>query len=182
MNAATRLAAGIAAALTVLLLQATIIDPLTAPVPVSLPALVVALVAIIAGPGVGLGFGFALGLLADLGSDHPAGLLALCWLGIGVLGGQLGGPAVERGYSSRGIAVSAAVLAGAAELAAGLMLAALGSHGATAWLAVRDVVPVVVLDCLLGLGLVVPVRALLRSQGLLARRPRAELVGRMHVG
>ena len=31
-----------------------------------------------------MSFGFAAGLVADLGSAHPAGVLALCWLGVGV--------------------------------------------------------------------------------------------------
>ena len=57
-----------------------LVGPLTVPVPVSLPALLVAAVALVDGPGVGMAFGFAAGLLADLGSEHPAGVLALCWM------------------------------------------------------------------------------------------------------
>jgi hypothetical protein len=79
MNRA-RVAAALAALLTALLLQATLIGPVTMPLPVSLPALLVAAIALVDGPGAGLAFGFAIGLIADLGSEHPAGVLALCWL------------------------------------------------------------------------------------------------------
>ncbi len=37
--------------------------------------------------GAGMAFGFAAGLIADLGSAHPAGVLALCWLGVGLVCG-----------------------------------------------------------------------------------------------
>ena len=43
--------------------------------------MLVAAVALVDGPAPACRFGFAAGLLADLGSDHPAGVLALCWLG-----------------------------------------------------------------------------------------------------
>ena len=78
--------------LTALLLQATLIGPLTFPVPVSLPALLVIVVGIYAGPGVGVGLGFSTGLLADLGSDNPAGVQALCFLGAGLVAGIARGP------------------------------------------------------------------------------------------
>ncbi len=57
-----RALAALAAIITALLLQATLVAPLTMPVPISLPALVVAAVALSDGPGAGLSFGFATGL------------------------------------------------------------------------------------------------------------------------
>ncbi|MGX7679181.1 rod shape-determining protein MreD [Jatrophihabitans sp. DSM 45814] len=174
----TRLISAVATVLTALLLQATLVGPLTFPVPVSLPVLLVVVVAIYAGPGVGLGLGFCTGLLADLGSAHPAGVQALCWMGAGVAAGVLGGLAVERGYRTRAVAAMAALIAGFAGLAVGLVLAVLGSHDASFGLAVRLFVPVVLTDALLGLAVVPAVRAMLRAQGIRADRPTAELVGR----
>ena len=80
-----RVAAALAAIITALLLQATLVAPVTAPWPVSLPAVLVAAVALVDGPATGMSLGFAAGLVADLGSHHPAGVLALCWLGVGLL-------------------------------------------------------------------------------------------------
>lgn len=178
---ASRIAAAIAAVLTVLLLQASLIGPLTFPVPVSLPALLVIVAAIYAGPGLGLGLGFVTGLLADLGSDNPAGVQALCWMLAGLVAGMLGGLATERGYRTRGVAGMAAVLAAGTSVLASLLLAVLGSHAATAGLAVTDLIPVGLLDALIGLLLVPVVRWLLRSQGVRAPRVRAQLLGRADV-
>lgn len=177
----SRLAAAVASLITVLLLQASLIGPLTFPVPVSLPALLVIVVALYAGPGVGMGLGFATGLLADLGSDHPAGVQALCWMAAGLLAGMVGGLATERGYRTRGVAAMAAVLGAATSCVVALVLAVLGSHAATAGLAARAVIPVGLTDALLGLVLVPIVRRMLRAQGVRAVRPRAELVGRHDV-
>ena len=88
-----RVAAALAAILTALLLQATVIAPATVPWPVSLPAVLVAAVALVDGPATGMSFGFAAGLIADLGSHHPAGVLALCWLGVGPAVRDAGRPA-----------------------------------------------------------------------------------------
>ena len=174
----SRIAAAIAAVLTALLLQATFIGPLTFPVPVSLPVLLVVVVGIYAGPGIGLGLGFATGLVADLGSDHPAGVQALCWLGAGLVAGVLGGLATERGYGTRGVAALAALIAAATSVVTGGLLAVLGSHAATVRLAVVDVVPVGLADALLGLLLVPVVRFMLRAQGVRSPRPVAQFVGR----
>jgi rod shape-determining protein MreD len=177
----TRIASAVAGVLTVLLLQASLIGPLTFPVPVSLPALLVIVVAIYAGPGIGIGLGFSTGLLADLGSDQPAGVQALCWMAAGLVGGMLGGLATERGYGTRGVAAMAAVLGAATGLGVALMLAVLGSHAASAGAAVRLVVPVGLTDALLGLLLVPAVRAMLHAQGIRAARPTADVLGRGHV-
>jgi cell shape-determining protein MreD len=176
-----RLVTAVASVITVLLVQATVVGPLTFPLPVSLPALLVIVVGIYAGPGVGLSLGFATGLLADLGSDHPAGVLALCWLAAGLAAGKLGGLATERGYRTRGVAGLAAVLAACTALGVGFLLAVLGSHGDTLMLAVRSVIPVGLVDALLGLALVPLTRGMLRAQGVRGSRPGADAVGRMHV-
>jgi rod shape-determining protein MreD len=177
----SRVALACAGLLTTLLLQATLIGPLTFPAPVSLPVLMIVVVGIYAGPGVGLGLGFATGLLADLGSDHPAGVQALCWMTAGLVAGMVGGLTIQRGWRSRGIAAIAAGLAALTSALVTVMLAILGSHGASVWLAVRDLAPVGLSDALLGLVLVPAVRGLLRSQGIRAPRPAVDVIGRAHV-
>jgi rod shape-determining protein MreD len=174
---ASRIASAVAGVITALLVQATLIGPLTFPVPVSLPALLVIVVGIYAGPGIGMGLGFTTGLLADLGSDHPAGVQALCWLAAGLVAGKLGGLATQRGYGTRGVAGLAALLGAATSGVLGLMLAILGSHAATALLAVRYLIPVGLTDALLGLLVVPLVRSLLRAQGIRSPRPVGRLIG-----
>lgn len=173
----TRIASAVAGVLTALLLQASLLGPLTFPVPVSLPALLVIVVGIYAGPGVGMALGFATGLLADLGSDHPAGAQALCWLAAGLVAGMLGGLPLQRGYGTRPVAALAAVLGAATSGVLGLLLAILGSHAATAVLALKYLIPVGLTDALLGLAVVPVVRALLRAQGVRSPRPATRLIG-----
>lgn len=96
-----RCAAGLAAVVSAMLVQATVIGPLVYPVPVSLPLLVVVAVAVLSGPGTGLALGFGAGLLADLNAHHPVGVLALVWLGAGVVAGILGGLVMEPGRAAR---------------------------------------------------------------------------------
>lgn len=177
----SRVASAVAAVLTALLLQATLIGPWTFPVPVSLPALLVIVVGIYAGPGVGVGLGFATGLLADLGSQHPAGVQALCWLGAGLAAGVVGGLATERGYGTRGVAALAALLAAVTSAASTVLLAVLGSHAAGFELAVQYLIPVGLADALLGLAVAPAVRRMLRAQGVRAPRPTAAYIGRVHV-
>jgi hypothetical protein len=86
-----RCAAGLAGIVSAMLVQATLVGPLVYPVPISLPLLVVVGVALVAGPSTGIALGFGAGLLADLNSHHPVGLLALTWLGAGVVAGIAGG-------------------------------------------------------------------------------------------
>ncbi|MEP6851326.1 MAG: hypothetical protein ABJA87_01460 [bacterium] len=184
--------AGLAAIVTVLLLQATVIGPLTVPLPVSLPAVLVAAVGLRAGPAAGIGFGFSAGFLGDLGSDHPAGVLALVWLGVGLTAGVLGGlvTPVElatpvgrrhisrrsaRGHRSRsrvdGLfalrpqASLAGALAGLAAPAAALVLTVTGTAADT-WLytAVRSA-PAALLDAVLALAVVPAVGAVLDATG-----------------
>ena len=164
-----RLLAGIAAILTALVLQATLISPLTMPFPVSLPAVLVASVALTAGPSTGIALGFTAGLFADLGSEHPAGVLALCWLGVGVLCGVLAGQ-VSR---LREAALACGIVCGVTSGVVILLLTVLGSSGANVGLSARDTIPAALGDGLLGLLVLPMVRAMLRTEALCAQRPIA---------
>jgi rod shape-determining protein MreD len=160
-----RLAAATAAILTALLLQATLVAPLTAPFAVSLPAVLVAAVALVDGPAAGMSFGFVAGLMADLGSHHPAGVLALCWLGIGLLCGTF----ADR-RSMRRDAVAAGIGCGLAGSAATLLLVLVHSGG-PAWDAARYLVPTGLADAVLALVVLAIVRRMLRSDSLRAPHP-----------
>lgn len=96
-----RCAAGLAAVVSAMLVQATLIGPLVYPVPVNLPLLVVVGVAVLSGPATGIALGFGAGLLADLTSHHPVGLLALIWLGAGIVAGVVGGLVLDPGQANR---------------------------------------------------------------------------------
>jgi len=165
-----RALAALAALITALLLQATLVAPLTMPVPISLPALVVAAVALSDGPGTGLSFGFASGLVADLASNHPAGVLALSWLVVGVLCGL--------GADGTSVRLDAAIAAGvctAVSVVTALLLLATNSAGATAAQAVHDIVPTLLGSALLALVVVPLVRRCLRNPALRALRPAPPL-------
>ena len=133
--------------------------------PLSLPAVLVAAAALVEGPTTGMAFGFSLGLVADLGSSHPAGVLALSWLGLGLVCGLAG----DR-RTVLGDVLIAAVGCALATLFAGLLLAVVHAGGATAWVAVRGTVPAGVGDALLALAVIPLVRAFLRTDTLRARR------------
>jgi rod shape-determining protein MreD len=165
-----RVAAALAAILTALLLQATLVAPLTIPMPVSLPAVLVAAVALVDGPGSGMAFGFTAGLLADLGSTHPAGVLALCWLGIGLVCGR----AADR-FSVRRDAAMAAAVCALAGLAATVLFAIVNSGGASVADGFVRVIPSGLGDALLALAVVPIVRMFLRSDVLRAPQPVLEL-------
>jgi len=169
-----RVAAALAALLTALLLQGTLVGPLTMAVPVSLPAVLVAAVALVNGPATGMSFGFTSGLIADLGSAHPAGVLALSWLGLGMTCGLAAGR-----RTARGDAAVAALCCALAAVFTTMLLVVVHAGGATAWLAVRSAVPAGLGDALLALGVVPVVRAFLRTDGLRAPRP---LAGDLSVG
>lgn len=182
-----RVAAAVAALLTALLLQASVVGPLVLSVPVSLPALLVAAVALVDGAGVGLAFGFAAGLVADLGAEHPAGLLGLCWLVVGTVCGLCASDhaSVRRDAALAGLVCG---LAGAAALLVLAVVPAAGGRGAvrsgvlgsgvlgSGVLAstARDVVLAVLGNALLALGVVPLVRFFLHSAAL--RLPRPVLV------
>ena len=165
---ATRVAAAVAALITALLLQATVVAPATYPWPVSLPAVLVAAVALVDGPGTGMSLGFAAGLIADLGSHHPAGVLALCWLAVGVVCGTM---SVLR--SVRRDALLAGVVCAAAS-AVTIVLLDLGNGSVDLIAAVRYLAPTALVDTALALVLVPVVRAALCTEAL---RSRAPLVG-----
>lgn len=160
----SRIAAAHAAVLTALLLQATLVAPVTMSAQLSLPAVLVAALAVNCGAGAGISVGFAAGLVADLGSSHPAGVLALCWLGIGVVCGLL----VEAARSLRAQVVLIGVVCGVGSSLATLLLTALGEPGATVLGAARGLLPSVAGDLLLALAVTPIVRWFLRSQALRA--------------
>lgn len=162
-----RVAAGVAAMLTALLVQATVIGPALLPAPASLPAVLVAAVALVDGPGTGIAFGFATGLVADLGSEHLAGVLALCWLAVGVACGAL----ASSFASIRRDAALAGLAGGLSALASGVLVAAFAGDGAGMMTAVRLAIPATLLDMLLGLAVVPLVRLLLHTETLRAPRP-----------
>jgi rod shape-determining protein MreD len=160
-----RLVAALAAALTALLLQAVLVAPVTAPWPLSLPAVLVAAVALIDGPATGMSFGFAVGLLADLGSNHPAGVLALCWLGVGLLCGML---ADRRGL--RRDALTAGLVCAAGSFVATLFLAVVHA-GAEAMDAITYVLPAAAGDIVLAFGVLAVARRMLHTESLRAPHP-----------
>lgn len=167
-----RVSAALAGMLTVLLLQATLVVPLTAPAAVSLPAVLIAGVALLDGPAAGISLGFALGLIADLGSRHPAGILALTWLGLGLVAGQLAGR-----RSVRADALVGAALCTVAAIGTAVLLAVVHADGATVLAGVRTAIPVFLGDALLALAVFALLRKLLRAEAL--RPPhasRSELV------
>jgi rod shape-determining protein MreD len=161
----SRLFAALAGILTVLVLQATLIGPVFAPYPVALPAVLVAAVAFVDGPATGMSLGFAAGLVADLGSAHPAGVLALCWLGVGLVCGTV----ADRRSVWRD-ALSAGLVCGAAAVAATLLLA-LVHRGPTVSDAVRYALPAGLGDIALALVLIPLTRAMLHTESLRAPHP-----------
>jgi cell shape-determining protein MreD len=170
MNPA-RLLAALTALVTALLLQATVVGPLAMWVPVSVPAVLVAAVALVDGPATGISFGFTAGLLADLGSNHPAGVLALSWLGLGLVCGLV----ADR----RTVVGDALVVGGfgaAAALFTALVLTVVHAGGATAAAGLRTTLPAGLGDALLALAVAPLVRAALHTHRLRARRTPVALL------
>jgi cell shape-determining protein MreD len=161
-----RVAAAAAGILTALLLQATLIGPVTSPWPVSLPAVLVLAVAFVDGPATGMSFGFAVGLVADLGSSHPAGVLALCWMGMGLIGGLV----ADRRSLVRD-AISAGLLCGVVSSVATLVLLIVHAQDGSALDAVRDLGPAALGDAVLALLLVPLVRRMLHTDSLRVAQP-----------
>lgn len=159
-----RAAAAAAGIGTALLFQATLIAPAFGTIPVSLPAVVVAAVALVDGPAVGIAFGFAAGLVADLGSDHPAGILALCWLTVGLVAGTF----AERRNLRRDAAAVAVICTAAAFVAAAALALV---HGGTVGTVLRSALPCLLGDLALAFGIVPLVRRMLRSDRLRPPRP-----------
>lgn len=168
-----RALAAFAAIATALLLQATVVGPVTLPVAVSLPAVLVATVALVDGPGTGLSIGFVAGLLADLGSNHPAGVLALCWMGLG-----LGCGVLSAHRSVRSDAAVAALACTVASVLTALLFAATRSASGPLSDAFVHAVPVALGDAVLALALTPLVRAMLRNDSLRPPVPIGARVGR----
>ena len=159
-----RVAAALAAMLTALLLQATLVGPVSMSEQLSVPAVLVAAVALQSGAGTGMSLGFATGLIADLGSAHPAGVLAACWLAVGVLCGLI--VAAGRPFLVQVMLIG--VVCGVFGAIATLLLTALGSSGATVEAAARALLPSALGDMALALVVVPTVRWFLRSGALRA--------------
>jgi cell shape-determining protein MreD len=167
-----RVAAAIAAILTALAFQAGVLGAVTMWVPISLPAVLVAAVALHDGAGTGIAFGFSMGLVADLGSDHPAGVFALTWMAIGMLCG-LG---ADRSSVRRDALIAGGVCTVAAT-AASLLLALLGADGATFATAIRGTVPCLLGDLALAVVLIPLTRRFLSVDALRAPQPPPVLLG-----
>ena len=161
-----RVAAALAAMLTALVVQATLISPLTGAIAVSLPAVLVATVALAEGPGAGMSLGFALGLVTDLGSRHPAGILALSWLGLGLAAGVL-----SARRSKRADVALAAVLCTLAAVASAVLLTVVHADGASIAAGVSNAIPALLGDVLLAIVVVPLVRTFVGAQAM--RSPTA---------
>lgn len=159
-----RTVAALAAILTVSIVQASLVSPLAMSVPISLPAVLVASVALVDGAAAGMAFGFTAGLIADLGSAHPAGVLALVWTCLGVICGM-----ASTGRSIREDVLTAATGAALAGASATLVLAMVHSGGATAWSAVRTFAPCWLVAAAIATVLVPVVRAALVNPALRVR-------------
>lgn len=158
----TRAAAAVATVVTTILLQATVVGPLGLPLPVNLPLVAVLAVAVVSGPSAGITLGFGAGLVLDLGSTHPVGVLAALWLGAGLVGGWLGG-LVHR---VRPRAALVGALGGLTAAVTAVVLALLGaSTGPLPTLLLRTV-PATLLDAILALAVVPAAAAALRSPAL----------------
>lgn len=119
--------AGIAVAV---LLQGTLLARL--PLPGGSPNLVLLLViavALAAGPSAGLGCGFAAGLVVDLLSDHPFGLLAVCLALTGFAAGLLEVDPVRGAMRSL---VLVALAATGAQLLYAALIGLVTDHGGNA--------------------------------------------------
>jgi rod shape-determining protein MreD len=167
-----RIAAAVASLLTALALQAGVVAPLSLSIPISLPALLVAAVALSDGPGAGIAFGFGAGLIADLGSSHPAGVFALTWMAIGIVCGLASSKSSMRSHAL----VAAGVCAVGAAASAGL-LTLLNADSASISEAFRDFVPTFVGDGLIALVLIPLVHRFLRADALRAPREPVVLLG-----
>ena len=158
--------------LTAFALQAGVVSAVTLPVPISLPALLVAAVALTDGAGAGIAYGFGAGLVADLGSGHPAGILAITWMVIGMLCGL----AADRASLRRDVLIATGVCTVGAALAT-LALAVLGYEGAGVGAVLRYTLPTFLGDAVLAAVVVPVVRRFLHADALQAPRAPGILLG-----
>jgi rod shape-determining protein MreD len=165
--------AALAAILTAMLLQAAVIAPAATAATVSLPAVLVAAVAVTDGAAAGLTLGFVTGLLADLASTHPAGVLALVWM---LLGAVCGLAAPGRRVRADVITVSGCCVIAAA--AATLLLSVVHGAGASAGAAAHALWPDLIGDVLLAVIVVPLVHVALRGETLRATHPTMPALGR----
>lgn len=158
--------AGLAAIATVSLVQAELVAPVALSLPISLPAVLVAAVGLVDGAAAGMAFGFTAGLIADLGSAHPAGVLALVWTCLGVVCGM-----ASTGRSRREDVMTAATGAAVAGAAASLILAVTHSSGAGLWSAVRMFAPCWLVAAVFACVMLPITRWALTNPALRARHP-----------
>lgn len=119
--------------------------------------LVVVALALVGGAGLGMGVGFGAGLVVDLLSDHPAGLLALVLLLVGYTCGHLAEGADDTVIASLTAVAAAAV---ASTLGYAALLGIIGSARLD-WLAVAAGLPAsVAYDLVLAAFLVPAIAAL----------------------
>lgn len=164
--------AALAAVLTALLLQAAVIAPVVPGAAASLPAVLVAAVALADGAAAGLTLGFVAGLLTDLGSNHPAGVLALVWMLLGAVCG-----AAAPGRRWRADVLTASLCCAAAAVVATLLLAVVHASGASIATALHAAVPALIGDALLAAVVVPLVRAAVHGETLRAPHPTTSSVG-----
>jgi rod shape-determining protein MreD len=167
-----RVVAAIAALLTALILQATVISAVLLPAPVSLPLLLVAAVALREGAGAGIAYGFAAGLITDLGSRHPAGVLALCWMAVGLICGMV----ADRGSIRRDVLI-ATVLATASGVVSTLVMVLLHTDGMTGAAGFADLGTAVAANVVIAFVVVPPVRWFLTRETMQAPRGPVILLG-----
>jgi rod shape-determining protein MreD len=153
-----RLIAAVTAIVTALVLQASLISALTAPLAVSLPAVLVASVGLQAGVSAGMSTGFCAGLLADLSSRHPAGVLALCWLVLGIACGLLADPRRRLRWSLALVGATTAVIG----LVASGAIAALGAGGFDLGQAATLIAPTALANAVIAIAVLGPTKAVLR--------------------
>jgi rod shape-determining protein MreD len=162
-----RVIAAAAAVITVLVLQAVVVSPVAGMVMVSLPAVLVAALAVEAGPSAGMSVGFCAGLLADLGSRHPAGVLALAWL---LLGAGCGMFAAPRRRLVRSLFITTAATT-AVSLAVAAALAALDAPKLSLNELASFAVPTALATTAIGLVVVPSVRVMVRALKVKVRAP-----------
>ncbi len=168
-----RVTAACAAIITALLIQATLISPLSLTLQVSLPAVLVCAVALVEGPGTGIAFGFSAGLVADLASTHPAGVLALTWLAMALLVGAVGSRAVRPMRRRRSVFTDALWVGfgcGVGAVLTTVVLLVVHADGAIAYDLVLAL-PSATFDAVLALFVVPVVRSFLSSNALRVPRP-----------
>jgi len=162
-----------ACVLVALLVQTVVLARLPLPAgPPSLLVVVVLALALAGGPTLGMTGGFAVGLLADLLSQHPLGLLAAVLCLTGALAGR-GSAAAQRSVP---LALLIVALGAAAATTASLLLLAALTPADVDWRALAaQVAPVVGYDVVLAVFFVPSITAILAGSD---PRPAGAVPGR----